>query len=221
MSDTQQFDLLTDEELQKRIAMFRSNPFSLEHTADCGLFALPVSPIFGGFSASTRLRYAVYDALQTFHYDERSVAGIIFSTWAVCDIIAQQGTYAQYDYYLPQLASGKRTGLSTRYFGTKGVTLHADHIESGYSLRGDTLTTGPVLDLSLLHLTAVLDGRVRSFIISATVLPAGTRTSYGRVFFKLRGLFVPSNALLGGQDQTPQSNEKWRAFRWKTDQSAS
>jgi alkylation response protein AidB-like acyl-CoA dehydrogenase len=216
--------LLTDDELRARVEAFQSGPRTMDRAADCGLFALPISPVFGGFGMPNEALWSVYYMLgaaalrSTWQYvrDELRVAHILRMHWSVCFKIIEYGTYAQYDFLLPQMASGKRIGVDTVYFGNGYLTIHADRVEDGFALRGDTLAWSDVGATSLVLFPAWLDHARRAFLVPAPELPEGRSVKNMRVFYALRGHIVSRITLLGGDDREPPDCEKWRAIRWNS-----
>src|SRR5581483_4490383 len=110
--------LLSEYELRDRVDVFTTGALTIDHAADCGLFALPIPPGFGGFGMPNKALWSVVHVLSapvmrsTWQYvrDRLWVAHVLRLHWHVCAGIVEYGTYAQYDFFLPQLAAGKRIG---------------------------------------------------------------------------------------------------------------
>lgn len=211
-------NFFSEGDLRERMVVFTASNGSLDIAADLGLLALSVPTRFGGLFVDRDTRGLVNRLLTN------ELLYIISSHQLVCDEIYMHGTYAQYDVHLPRLAAGKRIGIRASLVMDPSLqsSLCAEKCEDGFLFTGNTVARGSVNDCSLVSMTAMLERRVRSFIVEGSLLPKGHKVKRGWILYELRQHFIGQNTLLGGLlPSAPPSNEKWEAIRWRTDQSVS
>jgi alkylation response protein AidB-like acyl-CoA dehydrogenase len=226
MSAMPKTSFLSEDELRERAEAFRSGPATIEHAADCGFFGLTVPPIFGGFGMPTEQQWLILNHLATSgpkiisQLSQEEIDRLLISMrlrihWGVCSEVVQHGTYAQYDFFLPQLAAAKRIGMLTKYMGPQSLPVTAERTDNGFALHGDVLTMSVVTDETMIKIPAWLDGLRRTFLVSVSEMPAGAPAQH-QMFYSLHDWSVPPSTLLGGEDQSPPDTEKWRAIRWNS-----
>jgi len=213
---------LSEDDLRERMTAFATSNGSLDAAADLGLFALNVPTRFGGLFIDWHMRGEVYRSLRPLLSHELLYA--VGSHQHVCDEIYKRGTFTQHDFYLPQLAAGKRIGIHAWLVMDTPwqSSLSTKECDGGFLMTGNTVARGPVSTNALVKFTAMLNGQVRTFIVEGAALPQGRKVKRGWTLYELRRHFIAQHTLLGGLMPVVQpSTEKWEAIRWRTDQSAS
>ena len=98
---------LTLEARQACIRRFEEGDRTLSRTANCGLLAFGIPAAYGGYNIPERWGTCMYGLA----WIESEIYTQIASHHCVCLMIDILGTPAHYDFFLPQLAAGKRIGV--------------------------------------------------------------------------------------------------------------
>jgi len=215
MRDESERDFLTEAELRERINAFRAGPQTLEFAADCGLLALAVSTRFGGLYANQELRYKAYYGA---YGDLSDIASDLWSHFSVCDAVTELGSPSQHDFFLPQLAAGKRIGYRDLKNSLRvKLTLSAKTC----IVRGQANMWKDLPNALYLINCFIPDSGTSStnwLMLTPSEIRNAQHTRRGDVMFAFDSDVYPVTNFLGIMSNLP-STEKWEAIRWRTDQS--